>query len=365
MLAAYHAGKPARTPVCLGTSTRFFMFNNPGANPAGVEFKEYFENPDLMFDLQLQFQRWRQFNLLQDDELGLPEKWTVRVDFQNFHEAAYFGCPIEFMPGQVPDARSAFADAPEKVMEHGIPDPFGGVMARARRYYEHFKNRAAAETFLERPIEVAPGFIFPEGPFTLACGLFGTDVACVMMIEEPDRYRALLDFLVTSMIGRMKAWRELCGVPADTNFWYADDSIAMISTEMFREFVLPDHRRMCEVFDNGKPRSIHLCGDATRHFPMLQKELNVQSFDTGFPVDFGAVRRALGPGAEILGGPHVELLLSATPGQVREEVRRIMESGILEGGKFILREGNNLAPGTPLENTEAMYHAGREFGVRG
>jgi uroporphyrinogen-III decarboxylase len=35
---------------------------------------------------------------------------------------------------------------------------------------------------------------------------------------------------------------------------------------------------------------------------------------------------------------------------------------VLDGGKFILREGNNLAPHTPLENTEAMYYAGREFG---
>jgi hypothetical protein len=48
---------------------------------------------------------------------------------------------------------------------------------------------------------------------------------------------------------------------------------------------------------------------------------------------------------------------------VRQEVRRICGSGVLEGGRFLLREGNNLAPGTPLENTESMYHAGREFGV--
>jgi uroporphyrinogen-III decarboxylase len=46
-------------------------------------------------------------------------------------------------------------------------------------------------------------------------------------------------------------------------------------------------------------------------------------------------------------------------------VRRILQSGVLEGGRFLLREGNNLAPGTPLENTEAMYYAGREFGVLG
>jgi hypothetical protein len=47
---------------------------------------------------------------------------------------------------------------------------------------------------------------------------------------------------------------------------------------------------------------------------------------------------------------------------VYSDARRILESGILEGGMFILREGNNLAPETPLENTEALYQAGLDFG---
>lgn len=364
MWAAYNAGTPYRTPIILGTNSRYFMFN-AAANPAGLEFKEYFENPDVMFDTQLQFQRWSKFNLLQDQELGLPEKWTVSVDFQNFSEAALFGCPIEYMDGQVPDTIPAFADAPERIMENGIPAPFTGIMARALSYYEHFKKRASGETFLGRPIEVTPYGIWTDGVFTVACNVFGPDVVCLMMMEEPDRLRALFDFINTTCIQRLKAWRELCGLPAvQTGFAYADDSVALISTEMYREFVLPYHKRLCEAFATPEPRCIHLCGDSTRHFTTLQSELNIQNFDTGFPVDFGKVRQELGPKVRINGGPHVELLLSAKPDRVRAEVQRIMESGILEGGLFTLREGNNLAPYTPLENTEAMYHAGREFGFR-
>ena len=50
----------------------------------------------------------------------------------------------------------------------------------------------------------------------------------------------------------------------------------------------------------------------------------------------------------------MELMISATRAQVREEVRRILTGGVLEGGGFQLREGNNLAPKTPLANTKAM-----------
>jgi uroporphyrinogen-III decarboxylase len=35
----------------------------------------------------------------------------------------------------------------------------------------------------------------------------------------------------------------------------------------------------------------------------------------------------------------------------------------MEGGRFVLREGNNLAPGIPLENLWAMYDTVKEYGV--
>ena len=113
----------------------------------------------------------------------------------------------------------------------------------------------------------------------------------------------------------------------------------------------------------AQPRGIHLCGDATRHFVTLRDELNVQSFDTGFPVDFGKLRRELGPDVEIMGGPPVADLLHGTPESVYEKSKQILLSGIKEGGRFILREGNNLPPCTPVENLEAMYRACLDYGT--
>ncbi|WP_052362246.1 uroporphyrinogen decarboxylase family protein [Geminisphaera colitermitum] len=365
--AALDAGcVPSRIPVILGTNTRYFMFD-PAANPAGIDFRLYSENPDIMFDTQLRFQRWSKFNLLQDRELGLPAEWLLTPDFQNYYEAAWFGCQIHYFPGQVPDTLPDFADAPERVMEHGLPDLFGGLMARALEYSEHFQTRAARETFLGRPIKTAEPFLTTDGPMTVACNLFGPSFVCETMLDDPERLRRLLDFITEATIQRCVAWRKRAGilVPCDKGFGFADDSIAMISTAAYREHILPHHRRLCDALATPAPRGIHLCGDSTRHFPILQKELNIQSFDTGFPVNFGALRRELGPQVLIQGGPHVQLLHQSTPEQVREAVRDILQSGILDGGRFVLREGNNLAPGTPLDNTEAMYHAGLEWGRGG
>jgi uroporphyrinogen-III decarboxylase len=132
---------------------------------------------------------------------------------------------------------------------------------------------------------------------------------------------------------------------------------------MYRERILPYHRRhYAELYGKG-PHSIHLCGDATRHFKTIRDELNVRSFDTGYPVDFGRLRKELGPDVEIYGGPSVPFLRAATPTAAHEETRRILTSGVMEGGRFVLREGNNLAPGIRLENLWAMWDTVHEFGT--
>jgi len=364
---AFRAGKPYRVPIILGVNSRYFMPISE-ANPDNVDFRTYTEDPDVMFDSLLRFQRWSRFNLLQDTELGLPEKWVIGLDFQNYYEAVWLGCPLYFAEGEVPDSRPAYRDNPESLLDRGIPDPFSGLMAKVLEYQEHFEHRAKNEDYLGRPIEVTPPWcgLGTDGPMTLCCSLFSADRTCTMLAEEPERMERLLTFVTDAILTKTVAFRKRFGVdvPMD-DMMIADDSIALISTPMYKEMILPHHRRIYDTLATPVGRGIHLCGNATRHFRMLMEELGIVTFDTGFPVDFGALRRELGPTARIWGGPHVELLRTATPEEVRLEVERILSSGILEGGMFVLREGNNLAPHTPIENTEAMYHAGREFGLLG
>lgn len=361
---AYRAARNTRVPIILGVNTRFFM-RQPDANPTGLTFRRYMEDPDLMFDAQLRFQRWSRFNLLQDAELGMPEVWRIHVDFQNYYEAAWFGCPVEYFSGEVPDTRPAFQDCPERVMEKGLPRPFGGLMARALDYYDRYLERARQRPFLNRPVEPFPPWcgVGTDGPMTVACNLFSPEFVCMAMAAEPKRLHVLLDFITQATIKRMMVWRKLTGmaIPCD-DFVMADDSIALISKTMYKEHILPFHRRLYDAFGTKTGRAIHLCGDSTRHFRTLVDELDICSFDTGFPVDFGRLREELGPGVRIQGGPNVKIVHRGTPCEIWEETRRILQTGALEGGLFVLREGNNLAPGTPLENTEALYYSGREFG---
>jgi uroporphyrinogen-III decarboxylase len=127
--------------------------------------------------------------------------------------------------------------------------------------------------------------------------------------------------------------------------------------------VLPHHRYWYESvrLEFGK-RAIHLCGDATRHFPILKEELGVTCFDTGFPVDFAGLRKKLGPDVEIIGGVEIGTLLTGSPDDVYRRSREILTSGIMEGGRFIFREGNNLPPNIAWSNLAAMYKAVQDYG---
>ena len=45
------------------------------------------------------------------------------------------------------------------------------------------------------------------------------------------------------------------------------------------------------------------------------------------------------------------------------ETKRILEEVMPNTRRFILRDGNDIAPHTPIENIQAMVAAGREYGV--
>lgn len=362
----FWAGEPIRMPVIIGVSDRFFVMNRD-TNPAGISFREYSEDPRVMFDLQTGFDPYVRTRIPGDHEMGVPEDgWVVNVDFQNYYEAAWYGAEVCYPDGEVPYAVPFLTDDRKaELFEKGLPDPFGGFMAKARDYYEQFQEWAR-DTVVQgqRVGRIGAPFAGTDGPFTLACELRGADRICLDLYEDPDYVHQLMQYLTESIILRMRAWRKYFGEPEITDgFGFADDSILLLSKETYREFVLPYHKQLVSGLSTGKEKGFcHCCGDATRHFLTMRDELNIGTFDTGFPVRHAELVRELGPEVILQGGVPAELVRSGTPEQIREESRRIIESVKPLTRRFIFREGNDIPPGTSLENMWALYDAGKEFG---
>ena len=82
-----------------------------------------------MLDVQLRFQEFVRTNIPQDAPMGLPEKWDVRVDFQNYFEAGFLGAEIYYPEGNVPVSRPMLNDDNKRMLlDRGIPGA-GGIAA--------------------------------------------------------------------------------------------------------------------------------------------------------------------------------------------------------------------------------------------
>ncbi|MCD6351397.1 MAG: hypothetical protein J7M26_04665 [Armatimonadetes bacterium] len=363
---AYWRGEPFRVPMILGISAQWSL-SMPEANPEGYDFRQYMRDPEVMLRHELREQWWVRHRVPQDAEMGLPEAWTVFVDGQNVFEAGWFGGRVVLREDHPPSAEPVLTDDRKwEILDRGLPDPFDNEWARWNwDRYEYFKQKEEEGLEFEgRPVKAGdPVGLGTDGPFTVAFQLRGADALCLDLVLDPDYYHQLMDFIVEATIARMKAYYEALDRPLPNNAWgFADDAIQLVSDAMYREHILPYHRRLVNLFGPEGPNSIHLCGDATHLFRTIRDELRVQQFDTGYPVDFGWLRAELGPEVTILGGPRVDLLRKGPPQAIEQEVRRIMNSGIREGGRFILREANNVAPHTPVEHIAAMYRACKEYG---
>ena len=360
---AFHEKNPSRVPVMLVTNPRVFLLDS-SLNEQGITVERYFTDPATMIEAQLQYNLHlaQVINRYCDSPVGLPDKWTVYVDNQNVGEAAYLGAEIHYRKGQVP-ATTPFCEGENKeaIFSKDITRPLTQGFYHDRLvFYARMVEITQNMTFMDRPIEVIPyAFSGTDGPVTAAMNVRGTEFMADLILD-PDYANRLMGFITEAAILSVQAFRTFWG--NDEGGKLADDSIQLISTEMYREMVLPHHRHYLDTLKPDRPRSIHLCGDATRHFKTIHDELNVVEFDTGFPVDFGKLRRELGPDVLIYGGVEVALLLDATPKEVYERAKSILLSGIKEGGRFILRDANNLPPCVPEENMAAMYQACLDYG---
>ena len=364
---AYHAGNPIRVPVGNFTIGPRIWLLDPKLNTEGITFHDFQYNFDTMFDVQLKYKYHLAHNIIFDQIMGIPEEgWEVFVEYNNVTEAIWFGCESFIPEGQIIATRHRYGgDNKNEIFDLGMPEPNSGIYATVFENYEYFVEKARNYEFYNKPVSVALPWttLGTDGPLTVALDIRGDEIYTDMYLDE-EYYDKLMSFIVDATINKVKYWRNRLGLelkPKEGGF--SDDAIQLISTDTYMEKVYPYHKRILDELYDGGPFSMHLCGDVQRHLPTIIEKLNINHFDTGFPVNFETLRDEIGDDIHINGGVKVDILLLGTSEDVKNEAKRVLESGVTRGGKFILKEANNVPPRVPLENFYAMYSAAKEFGV--
>ena len=361
---AYNSGKPVRVPVYFNTNPRMILLD-PELNEEGVTFKDYFESPEVMAKVQMKFRKWVRFNVPQDREMGYPENdWGgCWVDFQNSYEALYFGCKLFYWDDSLPDIEPVLKDNKEFLKDINPEPEDNPFLKQIMDYYDYFLS-ISKDLFEGFPVgKPHTPLLGTDGPFTVAAQIRGAGQLCIDIYEDPEFVHNLLSFITDATIRRITYMMYRFGIKHPTQSWgFADDSIELLSEKTYREFVLPYHKKLVNTFSLGGPNSIHLCGKASHHFLTIKEELNVMDFDTGYPTDLGKMRKVLGPGVILRGNISPMILREGPVEEIRGEVIKVLQSGVMKGGRFLLCEGNNVAPCTPIEHMRTMYETGKEYG---
>ncbi|MCX7020485.1 MAG: hypothetical protein NTY46_16145 [Candidatus Sumerlaeota bacterium] len=362
---AYHEHRPTRIPVMLRTNPRIIVLDAQ-LNHNGYKFEQVQTDACAHVEISLQHAHYVRtvLNQFTDGPAGLPDCWEVYYYCYNIYEAAAFGAEVCYPPDQVPCTEPFLTEANKReIFDCDIEHPFENRFIKQSLAFWREMERICADMRYEgRPVRLMPfALTGTDGPFTAGCNLRGADFLLDFM-EDADYAARLMELVTRAATIRRRTFERYWGNRIATGNWLADDSCAMISVPMYRERVMPYHRQYYDAAGGDIPRWMHLCGDATHLFPVMKNELGVSSFDTGFPVNHGELRRSLGPDVEIAGGPEAGLLLNGTPDDVWNRTRDILLSGVKSGGRFILAEGNNLPPACPPDNLKAMYASCLEFG---
>jgi len=332
----------------------------------GIRFQDYYCDSELMLRAQILGQKWL-LEHIKTDQYSITGAWVgAWTDFQNTNEASALGCEVVFPEDDIPWVRGGWVKTEADLRKLESMDIInGGLHGRSIAYRQAMM--AVAEKY---PVRFQGGSVFypaenpaltntSHGPFTVAADLTGQTEMFLSMHTRPDFAYELMRIVTDKIIEWLDfCWEEM-GL-SHRDFAWTDDLAAYLSPEVYREMVLPHELRLRRHFDGWA--SFHMCGHTDHLLHIFAEELQINEYQGfGWEVDLDLIGRVMGGRVVLDGNVNPLIILNGTPEEVKTETRQVLEKLAPYGG-LIVQDGNNVAPGSPIENINAMYEASVEYG---
>ncbi len=352
---------PDRVPVIPAIAHRFLI------PKVGVKFRDYYSDPETMLRTQILAQKWLMENI-RTDAYSITGAWVgAWTDFQNTFESGSLGCEVIFPEDDIPWVGPGWVknDADLKTLEQ-MDFVHSGLNARQIAYRKAMI--AVAEKY---PVRFQGGPIFypgenpslthtSDGPFGVAGDLMGQTELFTAVYERPDFVKELLRIVTDKLIEYLDFCWEEEKLPVPKDFAWTDDLAAGLSAEVYREIVLPYEKKLRFHFDGYL--CLHMCGKTDHLLEIFRDELKINEYQGfGYEVDLDRIADVMGGKVVLLGNVNPMLIHSGTAEQVREATRKVIEKLAPYRG-FIVQDGNNIPPGSPIENINAMMEAAELYG---
>ena len=220
----------------------------------------YFDDPAVMTRFQ-ERTYYDQAKEIDDDFVPYLMPW-----FGTGVVASAFGSQLEFLPKQDPAVNPRYypVQTPEDIRKLPIPDPeCDGLMPKVLQFLAYMKQNS----FL--PV----GITDFQGPLTTANQLMGYDKLIYLMHDAPAAAHELMDKVTQALILWVKRQKQVIGerlnecisdqqvyIGRHAGVWFSDDDVVLMSSRLYKEFVVPYNSRILTTFGGG---CLHYCGNAT------------------------------------------------------------------------------------------------------
>lgn len=161
------------------------------------------------------------------------------------------------------------------------------------------------------------------GPWTLAYHLFGTENVLVLVLEDPDKLRCILERLaaVTVLFGRAQ-------VEAGADCLTLGDHLTgdLCRAETYRDFLLPEHQKLAKEL--RCPVILHICGYTLDRLPHIARS-GFAAFHFDSKNDARLAMQAAESRIKLVGNiNNPDTLFRGRLDQVDREVRYALEAGV-------------------------------------
>ena len=374
VLAAINHEEPDRVPIVLGVS-----------NATGIKMKPYRELKQRLGIIAPDeyLYNWPELGTAAPDEAtmirlrsdvrGVLDLEPAHVLATNRAREAHSPCidswgsgQIELTPGDWFPGIHPLSDATtiEEIETYpGWPDmndPTRVAHVRAQTQKLRDENQYA--------VIATPWLLFP---FERAHAMQGLDTFLLNMILEPDFATTLLHEITGRCKTLMGHFLRECGDLIDI-IKIGDDlgtqNGLMISPKMYRQLLKPFHADLISTIKEHTDAKIffHTDGDVFDLIPDFIEIgidiLNPIQTSAGRMSNLAELKKQYGRDMVFCGGIDTHHVLpNATPDEVRQEVKRVMEI-LGPGGGYMLASVHTIMDDVPAENVLAMADAVEEFG---
>ena len=330
--------EPSRVPVAVW-NTRSALVRVPGAK----RLLDYYQDVEIKLRSQL-------FPLDRfDDCLIIPGVWP---DYGVALEASAFGSPIRWSDDNPPQAMPYMEQVADFKKMKPIDPREDGLMPTALKEYRYMLDNLDRK-YVDR-VGYLDGCAVTTGPLEVAAAMVGHTKLYVAFYDDVQLVHSFLEFITDGIIRYLKALEAIAG---ELKLVAMIEHVpGQISPEHFNEYAVPHISRIFGEF----PRAIKLYHneDGLSHILEDLPKLGSDMWHFG-DVDPAEAKAAVGSALTLLGNLHpLRVLLEGTPAQVTAKAKECIKN-LATGGGYVLCSGGGLAPGTSLENVEAMISAAR------